>query len=176
LRILFRRRLDTPREQQHDEARVFRPAVVPQIDLVMAIGPKRGTAKVFVFDIVTGVQEKVVKFNLRAERSHYKAVRRITGLQKDRLYVVAVVSANGKPVMVDAFKSFLPETPTSPPEEPPSTPPEGAAPHDPGGALSHSAGKPAECTKEGRPTEAALPFVLTPASVIRTIDRVRHQP
>jgi hypothetical protein len=105
----------------------FLPVAGPEIDLVTATGPKRGTAKVFVLDIVTGAQVKVVKFNLRAERSHYKAVRRITGLQKDRLYAAAVVSANGKPVVVDAFKSFLPET--SPPDGVvPPPPPEGVTP------------------------------------------------
>jgi hypothetical protein len=107
---------------------VYLPASGPEIDLVTATGPKRGTAKAFVFDIVTGEKVKVVKFNLRAERSHYKVVKRITGLQKDKLYAVAVVSANGRPVVVDAFKSFLPETPPPPEKKPPSTQPKRVVP------------------------------------------------
>jgi hypothetical protein len=90
------------------KAAVFRPTNGPEIDLVTATGPKRGTAKAFVFDVVTGEQVKVVKFNLRAERTHHKVVKRITGLPRDRTYAVAVISANGKPVVVDAFKGSPP--------------------------------------------------------------------
>lgn len=97
----------------------YLPAAGPEIDLVTATGPKRGTAKVFVFNVVTGETVKVVKFKLRTERSHYKVVKRITGLQPDKLYAAAVVSANGKPVVVDAFKSFKPKL---------SPPPEGVTP------------------------------------------------
>jgi hypothetical protein len=56
----------------------------------------------------TGEQMKVVKFNIRTERSHYKVVKRITGLPQARTYTVAVISANGRPVVVDAFKGSVP--------------------------------------------------------------------
>jgi hypothetical protein len=99
----------------------------PEIDLVTDTGPKRGTAKIFVFNVATGEKVKVVKFNLKTERSHHKVVKRITGLREDTFYVAAMVSANGKPVVVDAFKSILPET--SPPDGVvPPPPPEGVTP------------------------------------------------
>jgi hypothetical protein len=83
---------------------VFRAAVGPEIDLVTDTGPKRGTAKVKVYDLCDDVVAKVVKFNLRTANPHHKVVKRITGLRQDRMYAVAVVSANGKPVVVDAYK------------------------------------------------------------------------
>ncbi len=107
---------------------VFLPAAGPEIDLVTATGPKHGTAKVFVYNIVTGEKVKVVKFNLKAERPHYKVVKRITGLRKDTLYAAAVVPANGKPVVVDAFKSFRAEQPPPPKGVKPPPAPEGDTP------------------------------------------------
>jgi hypothetical protein len=83
---------------------VFRPAVGPEIDLVTATGPKRGTAKVTVYNLCDDVVAKVVKFKLRTAESHHKVVKRITGLRPDRMYAVAVLSADGKPVVVDAYK------------------------------------------------------------------------
>ena len=83
---------------------VFRPAVGPEIDLVTATGPRKGIAKVTVYDLCDDVVAKVVKFDLRSEDAHHKVIKRITGLRQDRMYAVAVLSANGKPVVVDAFK------------------------------------------------------------------------
>jgi hypothetical protein len=88
---------------------VFRPTAGPEIDLVTATGPTHGIAKVTVWslcdpDPANPKVVKVVKFNLRTDNSHYKVVKRITGLQPDRMYAVTVVSANGGPVVVDAFK------------------------------------------------------------------------
>jgi hypothetical protein len=83
---------------------VFLPASGPEIDLVTATGPESGTAKVTVYNLCDDVVAKVVKFNLRTAESHHKVVKRITGLRPDRMYAVAVLSANGKPVVVDAYK------------------------------------------------------------------------
>jgi hypothetical protein len=78
----------------------------PQIEFVTATGPNRGTAKVTVFDMSTGEAVKSVKFKLEADRSHFKVVKKIKGLQRNRQYSVAVVAANRKPVVLDAFKGF----------------------------------------------------------------------
>jgi hypothetical protein len=83
---------------------VFRAAVGPEIDLVTATGPKSGTAKVTVYDLCDDVVAKDRKFDLRTAKSHHKVLKRITGLRQDHMYAVAVVSANGKPVVVDAYK------------------------------------------------------------------------
>jgi hypothetical protein len=83
---------------------VFRVAVGPEINLVTATGPTRGTAKVTVYNLCDDNVAKVVYFNLRTESSRYGVVKTITGLRADRMYAVAVVSANGRPVVVDAYK------------------------------------------------------------------------
>jgi hypothetical protein len=91
------------------EPAVFRPTDGPEINLVTATGPTRGIAKVTVWSLcdpnpANPKVVKVVKFNLNTDTSHYKVVKRITGLQPDRMHAVTVVSADGKPVVVDAFK------------------------------------------------------------------------
>lgn len=120
---------------------VFFPAAGPEINLVTATGPKRETAKVYVINMFTNKVVKVVEVPLRAKRTHYNVVERITGLEEDQLYAVAVVSANGKPVVVDALESFPPQAPSgdqSAPPPPPQgdTPLNGGAPPSPDGGVT----------------------------------------
>ena len=71
-----------------------------QIDFVTATDPKRGNAKVTVYNLCNDVVAKVVEFDLRSESSHHKVVKWITGLRQDRMYAAAVVSADGSLVNV----------------------------------------------------------------------------
>src|SRR5688572_23503355 len=67
---------------------VFRPTDGPEINFVTATGPTRGIAKVTVWSLCDPNPAnpkviKVVRFNLNTDISHYKVVKRITGLQPD---------------------------------------------------------------------------------------------
>jgi hypothetical protein len=85
---------------------VFRPAAGPELNLVTATGPKRGTAKVVVYNLCTRQVVKVVRFDLRTDVAQFKVVKRITGLRQDQMYAMAVYSANGMPIVVDAYRGF----------------------------------------------------------------------
>ena len=104
-------------------AAVFTASSGPEIDLVTITGPRMGKAKVLVFDILAGKLVKTVTFDLVTSSTQYKVMKRITGLDTNKSYALLVVSANGKPVAVDAFKYSQASPPTPPPTTDGSVPP-----------------------------------------------------
>jgi hypothetical protein len=86
---------------------IFLAGAGPTINFVTATGPKKGRALVRVVNLDNGTVAKQVTFNLRTKRPRYRVVRTIDGLRSDQVYGIAVVSLHGKPVAVDAVRSYL---------------------------------------------------------------------
>jgi hypothetical protein len=70
--------------------------------LTTKTGPKMGKARVLAVNLANGRVVKQEKFDLRTAKNHYKVEKSITGLKRHRPYGLIVLSANGKPVAVDA--------------------------------------------------------------------------
>jgi M6 family metalloprotease-like protein len=79
----------------------------PQVDLITATGPTRGSATVKVVDADTSTVAKTVTLNLNASTVQWRAKRSITGLDPAKTYYLYVLSSDGKPVVVDAYAATL---------------------------------------------------------------------
>jgi hypothetical protein len=70
--------------------------------LVTATGPNMGKAKVLVVNLAQAKVVKKVTFDLQTQATRYKVEKSIKGLTPHRAYGLVVLSANGRPVAVDA--------------------------------------------------------------------------
>lgn len=108
-----------------EKAAYFGAASGPSIGLRTFTGRNMGYAKVLVFDIFAGEVVQTAHFNLKTGKKSKtrSAVRWVTGLDPDGSYALLVVSANGRPVVVDGFVYSQASPPTPPPATDGSTPP-----------------------------------------------------
>jgi len=70
--------------------------------LITKTGPTMGKARVLVVNLATAKIAKQVTFDLKTADNRYQVHKRITGLTSHTPYGLIVLSANGKPVAVDA--------------------------------------------------------------------------
>jgi hypothetical protein len=70
--------------------------------LITKTGPTMGKAKVLVVNLSNAKVVKQVTFDLKTANTHYKVAKSITGLTSHKPYGLMVLSANGRPVAVDA--------------------------------------------------------------------------
>jgi hypothetical protein len=81
----------------------------PQVDLVTATGPSRGTATLGVVNAADNTLVSTRDVNLNSATNEWQHKVSITGLDpcEEEVYYLYVVSSDGKPVVVDGYGAAL---------------------------------------------------------------------
>lgn len=77
----------------------------PQVDILTPVGPALGTLRLSFEDRATGATVRTVDLDLRADTTQWRQLRIIKGLARSRTYNLYFMSADGKPVVVDAIRT-----------------------------------------------------------------------
>lgn len=78
-----------------------------EIDLITATGPTRGTATVRAWNASTNSVASEKTVDLHSATTGWRHVVPVTGLEQNRLYILEVISADGKPVVFDGCTGDL---------------------------------------------------------------------
>jgi hypothetical protein len=78
-----------------------------EIGLITATGPTRGTATVRALKTFDNSVAKEVTVDLHSSTVEWQHVVPVTGLEQNRLYILEVISADGKPVVFDGCTGDL---------------------------------------------------------------------